>query len=317
MRLGIFSLVLLWPLVACNGASDATAAAPAPSKAAVVRPGETLRIVRRVHPDPAWMREHLEGRLDMCMAMLRANGQEGAPRPPLPSAAEIASWVTVEQEEIYAGEQAANFSTLALVWPDQTKGCRLMLFKQLSAKTETLCGASYAGSARAGTPGEQGTTSDAKAPNFSGEQLEGGPEGAKQCRTDASKKRDTSDLAQGVTRGGHRCYWVGMDGTPGTGPVEPRERGVHACVHPRYFDGTLPQGKDGLTLRSVRVFGPGEKVNDHLKFGMPESDAMRMEAEVVEDGQAIAPSRFSHEAVEAYVRQPLVVPAQGDNHANK
>lgn len=314
MRFVGLGLLLLWALIGCNGESQATAAAPGATATAAAKPGQTLRIVRRVHPDPAWMREHLEGRIDMCMGVLRAKGQADAKPPAMPSAAQIAGWVTLEQEEIYAGEQVADFSTTALVWPDPANACRLTFFKQVSASTATLCGASYAGSARAGTPG---APSDAAPPNFSGEQFQGGADGQKQCRADAAKKRDTSDLAQGVTHGGHACYWLDVDGKPGDGAVQPKERGVHACVHPRYFDGTLPQGKDGLLLRSVRVFGPNEKVSDHLKFGMPESDAMRIEAELVEDGGPIAPSRFSREAVEAFVRQPLVVPAQGDSHANK
>jgi hypothetical protein len=313
MRQDWLALLLLCPLLGCNVASDAAADPRSASPAAVAQSGVTLRIVRRVHPDPAWMKAHLDGRLDMCMEMLRANGQEGAPRPPLPHDAEIAKWVTVEQEEIYSGEQLATFSTSVLVWPDEKKGCRLTQFKHVSASTEALCGVMFAGSAQA-EPG----ASDEKPPSFDEDKRESRADIKEACRADARKKRSTSDLARGVTHGGQSCYWVDVDGKPGDGPVEPKERGVHACVHPRNYDGSLPQGKHGgLLLRAVRVFGPAEKIGDGLKFGMPETDAMRIEAEIVEEGQPIAPSRFDRAAVEAYVRQPLVLPVQGENHASK
>ena len=53
----------------------------------------------------------------------------------------------------------------------------------------------------------------------------------------------------GATRGGQRCYWLGVDGKAGDGPTQPREPGTHACVHPRYFDGSLPvAANDGDAL---------------------------------------------------------------------
>lgn len=317
MRLA-WLLLMLCPLLGCNASSDA-AAGPAGTTSAEggSARGKTLRIVRRHHPDPTWMLKDLQGRVDMCMTVLRANGQEGAPRPAMPSAADMAKWVTVDHEELYAGERRASYSTLAMVWPDHSKGCQLMFYKQVTAKTETRCGASYAGSARAGTPGAGPGEGDASPPEFSEEQLEGGAEAAKACRSEAPEKRSTGDLAQGVTRGGQRCYWVGVDGKAGDGPTQPREPGTHACVHPRYFDGSLPvAANDGgaLTLRSIRVLAPGEKLGG---FHMPEAAAGSTEAEIVEEGQPIPDSRFSREAVRAYVGQPLVVPVRGSSDASK
>lgn len=305
MKLGwIGLLLLLWPLMGCNGPSEAATDA---SKATAGKSGATLRIVRRTHPDPAWMTEHLQGRIDMCMAVLRSKGQGGTP-PPLPSAADIARWVTVEEEEIYANNQLARFGQLVFVSADADQGCKLMFHKQVHASTEALCGAKYAGSAKS-----EPAPATAEPPEFSEDPAGDRPEFVKHCLSDMPKVRDRSAMAQGVTPSGQACVWLEGDGLEGKGVVEPKAPGVYACMHPRFYDGSLPVGNkagDGaLVLRSVRVLAAGEKVSDGLKFGMPETNAMRAEAEIVEDGQAIPAARFSRQAVEAYVRQPLVVPA--------
>ena len=96
----------------------------------------------------------------------------------------------------------------------------------------------------------------------------------------------------------YRAKAYRVDPVPGT-------PGQYFCSHPRAYDGTLPRYRrsSGPTLRYLKVLPPGVQPGD-----TPEVDGDRMEAEVVEEGKPVADSRFSRQAVEAYVRQPLVVP---------
>lgn len=284
--------VATW-LLAClalTGCSDGSQAAPG-------KDAPSLRIVMRMHPDPQRMREQLADRLGLCQLELRAKGLPEA-APALPSAAEIAKWVTRETEELHAGSRRAIYATDTLVWPDAGKGCQWTFYKTVHAETETLCKAWYAGSAKT-TPGPDASREE---PTFSDEKVEA--DDARRCLAEATKPRRAVGLPKGTSAGGKPCLWLSDAAVDG----EPKAPGQHHCVHPRAYDGTLPRfsRSEGLSVRYVRILPPGVAPS-----GPPEADADRMEAEVIEEGQPIADTRFSRQAVETFVRQPLIVPAGG------
>lgn len=268
----------------------------------------SLRIVRRTHPDPAWMLEHLAGRLELCLLEQRAQGVNIKP-PALPSAAAIGHWVTAEDEVLVAQGQYAHFSTTVFVAPDPHQACRWTFYRQLSASTETVCqGRIYSGQAGAEPQGGGQAPSFSESPALPAAR-------AKACLAEAAKPKAWAlDLAQGAV-GGRPCRWQTLGGTAevsGAGVVQPQQPGLYACSHPREFDGSLrlpPSGAD-LSLRVLRVLAPGEKP-EGLSHGQPEANLGQMVAEVVEDGAAIPAARFSHAAVEAHVKQPLTVPLGG------
>jgi len=115
-------------------------------------------------------------------------------------------------------------------------------------------------------------------------------------------------MPKGVTAGGQTCLWLSDSAGGGAGPMEPKEPGQYFCTHPRAYDGSLPKYRrdPGLTLKYLRILPPGVR-----RGNTPEVDADRMEAEIVEEGKPIAASRFTQQAVEAFVKQPLVVPVGG------
>lgn len=283
--------LLLLSAAVLPGCNDAPQAAPG-------KDSPSLRIVMRMHPDPQQMREQLEDRMATCQLQLRAKGVAAAPVPPLPNAADIAKWVTRETEEIYANGRRVAYSTDAIVWPNADKGCQLNFYKTVHAETETLCADWYAGSAKA----DPSPDAAPEVPSFSEEKT--AADGVKRCLADAAKTSSASGLPKGATPGGQACLWL-SESAPGGEPSTP---GQHFCSHPRAYDGSLPRYRrsSGPTLRYLRVPAPGAKPGI-----TPEADADRMEAEVVEEGKAIPESRFSRQAVEAYVKQPLVVPVGG------
>lgn len=279
-------LLALAVLPGCNAGSQAAAAKDSPS----------LRIVMRMHPEPQRMLEQIESRMGLCRLELRAKGVEAAALP-MPSPAQVAKWVTRETEDIYAKGRHASFSTDVMVWPNAEKGCQLTFYKTVHAETETLCADWYAGSAKA-EPVQGG----GKPPEFSEEKTPG--DDAQRCLAKATKKSRDDGMPKGTAAGGQACLWL-SESAPGG---EPNTPGQHFCVHPRAYDGSLPKFRNGAepTLRYKRVLPPGAKPGP-----TPEVDADRMEAEIVEEGKPIADDRFSRAAVEAFVRQALVVPAGG------
>ncbi|MFG6412609.1 hypothetical protein ACG02S_01715 [Roseateles sp. DC23W] len=282
----------LLPLLLCcaalAGCSDGSTAAPA-------KDGTSLRIVMRMHPDPQRMREELASRLGVCQLEQRAKGQPDA-APTLPNPSEIAKWVTRETEVLYAGNQRAEYATDIMVWPNADKGCQWTFYKSVTAETQTLCADSYGGSANA----EPSGGAAAQAPRFT----EDSTRNPQRCLADSSKKLRDPDLSKGSTPGGQPCLW-NSDKVVNGEPVTP---GQHFCVHPRAYDGSLPEfrGESTPTLRYLRILPPGVSAN-----APPEVDADRMEAEVIEEGKPIADDRFSRRAIEAFIKQPLIVPAGG------
>lgn len=278
-------------LLGCNAGSQAAPGKDAPS----------LRIVMRMHPDAGPMREQLQDRLASCQLALRAKGAT-ATQVPLPNPADIAKWVTRETEEIYANGRRVAYSTDAVVWPNADKGCQWAFYKTVHAETETLCGDWYAGSAKA----EPNPDAGAAPPSFSEEKTSS--DAAKRCLTDAAKTDSASGLPKGVTAAGQSCIWLTDAAAAGAGPMEPKAPGQYFCSHPRAYDGSLPHYRrsSGPTLRYLRVLPPGTQPSS-----TPETDGDRMEAEIVEEGKPVADARFSRQAVEAYVRQALVVPIGG------
>lgn len=278
----------------------AAAAMAGCTEAAPPKDTPSLRIVMRMHPDPQQLRAQLDDRLASCMLQLRAQGQ-AAQAPALPNPADMAKWVTRETEEIYANGQRAAFSTDTLVWPNPAKACQWTFYKSVHAEAETLCGDWYGGSAKR----EPNPDAAPEPPSFSEEKTPA--DAAKRCLADAAKVHSASGLPKGATPAGQSCYWL-SDGPVAGGAAEPSVPGQYFCSHPRAYDGSLPRYRrsDGPTLRYLRVAAPGAP-----RSATPETDADRMEAEVVEEGKPIPASRFSRQAVEAFVRQPLVVPVGG------
>jgi len=273
------------------------------TQAAPGKDSPSLRIVMRMHPDPQRMKAQLEDRLSSCMLQLRAKGEQATP-PALPSPAEMAKWVTRETEEIYANGQRASYETDAVVWPNADKACQWTFYKTVHAEAETLCADWYGGSAKA----EPGPDASPEPPSFNAETT---PSGAvKRCLADAAKADSANGLPKGMTPGGQACLWLsdGPVAAAGAGAAEPTAPGQYFCSHPRAYDGSLPHYSrgSGPTLRYLRVPAPGAP-----RGPSPETDADRMEAEVVEEGKAIPASRFSRQAVESFVKQPLVVPLGG------
>lgn len=283
----LFAVLASVVLLGCNAGSQAAPGKDAPS----------LRIVMRMHPDGQQMRAHLEERIASCQLVLRSKGAQ-ATQVALPNPADMAKWVTRETEEIYANGRRVAYSTDSLVWPNADKGCQLAFYKTVHAETETLCGDWYAGSAKA----EPESDGSAKLASFTEEKTSS--DEVKPCMAEAAKRDSASGLPKGVTAGGQSCIWL-ADGGAGSGPMEPTQPGQYFCSHPRAYDGTLPRYRrgSGPTLRYLRVLPPGVRPGN-----TPETDSNRMEAEVVEEGKPVADSRFSRQAVEAYVKQPLVVP---------
>jgi hypothetical protein len=282
--------LLLLSAAVLPGCNDAPQAAPG-------KDSPSLRIVMRMHPDPAQMRSQLEARMASCQLALRAQGSQAA-APPLPSPADIAKWVTRETEELYANGRRAAYSTDAVVWPDAAKGCQWTFYKTVHAETEALCADWYAGSAKA----DPNPDARREPPRFSEEKTTS--DDAKRCLTKAAKTGSASGLPKGATTAGQPCLWLSDDAAGG----EPKAPGQHFCAHPRAYDGSLPRYSrgSGPTLRYLRVLPPGAPPST-----TPETDANRMEAEVVEEGKPIADARFGRQAVEAFVKQPLVVPVGG------
>ncbi len=268
------------------------------SEAAAAKDSASLRIVMRMHPDVAVMREQLQDRMASCQMALRAKGGDAAAAPPLPGPADIAKWVTRETEEIYAGDRRVAYTTDAVVWPNVEKGCQWTFYKTVQAETETLCASWYAGSAKA----DPNPDAPSQPASFSEEKTSS--DDAKRCLAKATKKDSASGLPQGTTPGGQSCVWLSESAVGG----EPKTPGQHFCTHPRAYDGSLPHFSrgDGPTLRYLRVLPPGGKPGPS-----PETDADRMEAEIVEEGKAIPAARFSREAIQTFVQQPLVVPVGG------
>jgi hypothetical protein len=270
------------------------------TQAAPGKDSPSLRIVMRMHPDPQQMRTQLEERLSSCMLQLRAKGQQAQP-PALPKAADIARWVTRETEELYADGRRASYQADTVVWPNADKACQWTFYKTVHAETETLCGDWYGGSAKA----EPGPDAATEPPSFNAESTPASD--VKRCLAEAARPESANGLPKGVTPGGRPCLWL-SDGPVAAGATEPQAPGQYFCSHPRAYDGSLPRYRRsaGPTLRYLRVPAPGAP-----RGPTPEVDADRMEAEVVEEGQPIPASRFSRQAVEAFVKQPLVAPLGG------
>ena len=250
-----------------------------------------------------------------CKTVLEAQGK---PVQPLktPSAAEVAALVVIEKELLFSEGMEAVFESTSQLMPDARQGCRLRVAREYRASAAHVCGKGWAGTARAGS-GREGEAD--RAPSL--QPLEDAAESLKAIRKSCTPSKplskraeeaiDFSRLPTTPTAVGIGCVW--LDEAMRGEALEPLAQltGHRFCVHPgnplqdrrtRFFR------DQHFTLKSDFA---GPPASDFVAMTEGALNFQRGEAVVFQVGTPIPASRFTQQAVQAFVQQPLWVDLGG------
>jgi hypothetical protein len=274
-----------------------------------------VRYVFQVKGNLQAMKPWIEYMHDTCKTVLEAQGKPVQPLK-MPSAAEVAALVVIEKERLFSEGLEAEFERTSQLMPDARQGCRLRVAREYKASVGHVCGKGWAATASAGSGRDDDPDRDPKLRALD-DIAESEKAIHRSCGLSEPKPKrakaaiDFSRLPTTPTTVGVGCVWLDQAMQGETFEPLARLTGHRFCVHPgnplqdrrtRFFR------EQHFTLKSDHA---GPPASDFVAMTEGALNFQRGEAVAFQVGSPIPANRFTQQAVQAFVQQPLWVDLGG------